>query len=147
MTTASDLIEYNRLFAEKVIRGPGAEVGKLQARFRPGPTTDVLYQDDEEGLRHYLVELTLHSPAASKIDTVEYHLDDTFYDPLRLSEDADTDFAVELLTYGNVEVEVIVRMGSHKYIQRAWLGRLLRNGHANNLTPTIEAAIKQIEAN
>lgn len=143
---SADVIKYARPFEENVLRGPGSAIGKWQALFRAGPYGHPSYEDDED-VRFYVVDITLHSPRASEIDSVEYRLDPTFYDPVRFSDDRDNDFSVELQTYGDFEVVVAVYKGKQKFIQKAYLSALLKNGYGSDPPPDVKAAIQRLVEN
>ena len=122
--------------------------GQLKARFRLDADGQPLYEDDDDGLRHYTIDLTLESPAAPDIDSVTYYMDDeTYWDPVAVSNDRDNDFTEEISSYGDFEVEVTVQMRKHAYKQRAWLSSLLEAGHAGDTSPAIREAINRIKGN
>lgn len=121
--------------------------GKLKARFQLDADGDPLYVEDD-GLRHYQLELTLESPRAAEIDSVTYILDDpTYYDPVAQSDDSDNDFREEITSYGDFQVLVRVQIGGHEYEQRAWLSNMLEEGYADQTTPSVRNALNRIKAN
>ena len=118
-------IDYTRAFIAHVN-------GELKARFRLDARGRPIYEQDEDDpdLRHYTIELSLESPIAPEIDTVTYYLDDeTYRDPVAVSNDRANEFTAEISSYGDFEVEVTVQIGKHAYKQRAWLSSLLEAGH------------------
>jgi hypothetical protein len=143
----SNRIVYTKPFREKV-------QGQLKARFRLDSDGKPMYEpdDEEEDLRHYTMDVSLETPRASEIKGVSYYMNDPSYvDPEGYSEDADNDFQEEIQSYGDVEILVTVEMtdqkSDHEYEQRAWLSNMLENGHADDMTPAIRAAIRRIKAN
>jgi len=134
-------IDYTRAFAKNV-------KGELGARFRLDPDGNPLYEDDDDGLRHYTIDLSLVSPMAQEIDSVTYFMDDeTYWDPEAVSNDRDNDFTEEISSYGDFEVEVTVQIGKNAYKQRAWLSTLLEAGHKADSSPAIRNAINRLKAN
>ena len=140
-TGNTDRVDYTPAFSRSV-------GGQLLARFRLDRDGDPECDVDDDGLRHYTIELFLTSPRADKIDEVKYVMDDpTYYDPVGYSDDSDNDFREVIQSYGEVPVVVKVKIGDRVYEQRAWLSNMLENGHAGNLTPAIAEAIRHIKAN
>lgn len=138
----TDVIEYAPSFA-KALAG-----GRLDARFRTAEDGRPVFREDEDGVRHYTVDVYLKTPNADKIQLVEYVIDDpTFYDPLGITTDAKDDFHHVIRTYGDVPIDVKVYMGSFVRVQRVWVSELLQNGHADDLTPAISDAIARIKTN
>ncbi len=90
----------------------------------------------------------LETPRGREIRGVPYYLDDPSYvDPKGYSDDADNQFLEEITSYGNVEIVVTVEMDGHEYKQRAWLSHMLENGHADDMTAPIRAAVQRIKVN
>ncbi|MCI0699887.1 MAG: hypothetical protein L0241_02215 [Planctomycetia bacterium] len=140
MNTA-DPIDYTRSFADNVR-------GQLYARFRLGPDGTPEFEEDEDGLRHYTIDVYLRSPRADEIYEVKYVMDDpTYYDPVGYSADATNDFHEVIQSYGEVPVVVTVQIGGRVYEQRAWLSQMLTNGHGAGTTPVIRDAIERIKKN
>jgi hypothetical protein len=137
----TDIITYTRPFAENV-------KGQLYARFRLDPEGIPEFQRDEDGLRHYTIDVYLHSPRANEIDEVKYIMDDpTYYDPVGYSTDKANDFREEIQSYGQVPVVVKVQIGNQVYEQRVWLSQMLENGHLKDTNPGIQSAIQRIKVN
>ncbi len=136
-------LRHTRAFANNV-------KGALEARFRLDAAGAPLFEPDDEDpeLRHYTIDLRLESPIAEDIESVTYFMEDeTYADPLRVSDDRDNDFTEEISSYGDLEVEVTVQVGAHVYKQRAWLSNLLQAGHEGDASPAILDAIERIKAN
>ena len=137
----TDRIEYTRAFAENV-------KGHVYARFRLDPSGVPEFEEEADGLRHYTIDIYLHSPRVSEIEEVTYILDDTTYiDPVRKSKDRANDFHEEVWSYGEVPIIVRVKLGGQVYEQRVWLSHLLMNGHTANMTPPIRSAIQTLKVN
>lgn len=134
-------ITYARSFRESVGEG-------LTARFKLDANGGPLYEKDEEGTKHYFIELRLHSPRAQEIDKVSYLLGETYYDPIRNSKDRDNDFCEEITSYGNYPIKVKVQIGSHLYVQESWLSELLEAGYAaGGANEVIRQALRDIKGN
>lgn len=137
----TDPIDYTRPFAEQV-------KGQLYARFRLGPDQLPEFEEDADGLRHYTIDVYLHSPRADEIEEVKYVMDDpTYYDPVGYSDDTVNDFHEVIQSYGEVPIIVKVQLGSRVYEQRTWLSQMLLNGHAKDMTPAVREAIDLIKKN
>jgi hypothetical protein len=142
-----DHIDYTKPFMENV-------KGQLKARFRLDPEGRPQFTE-HKGLRHYTIDVFLTTKRTKEIKCVHYYMDDPSYiDPNGYSDDADNEFREEISSYGDVEILVTVEMGSkEKYEQRAWLSKMLENGHASDVdmgTPksrAIRAALQRIRAN
>jgi hypothetical protein len=141
---ATDGIVYTEPFKESV-------QGRLKAQFRLDSDGQPMYEphDDDPRLRVYTIDVVLASPRAKEIKGVGYYMDDPSYvDPAGYSDDADNEFREEITSYGDVEIVVTVDMSNQKkYVQRAWLSNMLENGHADDMTPQIRAAIQRIQVN
>lgn len=141
MTPASDRIAYTGPFRQAV-------QGQLKAQFHLDADGKPIYELDDEEVRHYTMDVYLStSPAVAKqITRVKYFLDDpSFQSPTGSSDDAANEFRVEITSYGDVEIVVTVSLSGDNYQQRAWLSNMLENGHADNMTPAIRAAIQRIK--
>jgi hypothetical protein len=137
----TDPIDYSRTFREHV-------QGRLYARFHTDPKGEPEYEEDEEGLRHYTIDVHLESPRADEIDSVSYFMDDeTYVDPNGYSEDADNDFREVIESYGQVLIEVTVNLGGRDYKQRVWLSQMLQNGYGGETNAAILDAIERIRKN
>ena len=137
-----DVIDYKPSFSKAV-----GDDGRLFAFFRTR-NGDPVYREDEDGLRHFTVDVYLKSSHAKQIDLVEYVIDDpTFYDPLGLAYESKDDFHEVIRTYGDVPIDVKVYMGSFVRVQRVWLSELLQNGYADGMTESIRDALQRIKAN
>jgi hypothetical protein len=137
----ADPIDYTRPFADNVR-------GQLYARFRLGPDGAPEFEEDDDGLRHYTIDVYLRSPRAEEIYEVKYVMDDpTYYDPVGYSDDASNDFHEVIQSYGEVPVVVKVQIGTRVYEQRAWLSQMLTNGHGAETTTVIRDAIDRIKKN
>jgi hypothetical protein len=140
---AADRIDYTKPFREHV-------QGQLKARFRLDSEGEPMYEPhpDDRRLRVYTLDVFLDTPRASEIQGVSYYLDDpSFVDPEGYSDDADNQFREEITSYGDVEIVVTVEMDGHNYVQRAWLSNMLENGHADDMTPPVRAALQHIKVN
>ena len=141
---ATDRIDYTKPFKENV-------QGRLKAQFRVDSDGTPMYQphDEDPRLRVYTIDVFLATPRTKEIKRVKYYMDDDSYvDPDGYSDDADNEFREEITSYGDVEIVVTVEMSNHKkYEQRAWLSNMLENGHADEMTPAIRAAIQRIKVN
>jgi hypothetical protein len=141
---ATDRIAYAKPFQENV-------QGRLKARFRVDSDGVPMYEphDEDSRLRVYTIDVFLVTPRSQEIKGVKYYMDDESYlDPEGYSDDADNEFREEITSYGDVEIVVTVEMaGRKKYEQRAWLSNMLENGHADDMTPAIRAAIQRIKVN
>jgi len=140
---AVDSIVYTKPFRESV-------QGRLKAEFRLDSDKTPMYEPHNEDprLRVYTIDVFLATPLKKEIKGVKYYLDDPSYvDPEGYSYDADNEFRQEIASYGDVEIIVTVEMSDHKYEQRAWLSNMLENGHADDMTPAIRAAIQRIRVN
>lgn len=138
---AADRIDYNRAFKENV-------EGRLEARFRLDPDGEPMYEpdDDDKRRRHYMIDVFLVTPRAKEIKAVTFYMDDpSFGDPKGYSDDADNQFREEIASYGDVEIDVTVKMREHGYKQRAWLSNMLENGHAEDMNRAIRAALERIK--
>ena len=140
---AADRIDYNQPFRENV-------QGQLKATFRLGADFAPVSEPhpDDRRLLVYTIDAFLDSPRASQIDRVEYFLDDPSYeDPKGYSNDRSNQFRKEITSYGDVEVLVTVYLDGLNYQQRAWLSNMLENGHADDMTAPIWAALERIRVN
>jgi hypothetical protein len=141
---ATDRIAYTEPFKESV-------EGRLKARFRVDSDGTPMYEshDEDPRLRVYTIDVFLATPRTKEIKGVKYYMDDDSYvDPEGYSDDASNEFREEITSYGDVEIVVTVEMSNHKkYEQRAWLSNMLENGHADDMTPAIRAAIQRIKVN
>ena len=108
----SDAIDYDPPFAANVS-------GRLYARFHLGPNKAPEFEADRDGLRHYPIDLFLHSPHAAEIPEVQYVMDDPSYiDPVGRSTDRANDFREEIWSYGEVQILVRVTIGDRTFEQR-----------------------------
>lgn len=141
---ATDRIVYTDPFKENV-------QGRLKARFRIDSDGMPMYDphDEDRRLRIYTIDVFLATPRTKEIRGVEYYMDDDSYvDPEGYSDDADNEFREEITSYGDVDIVVTVEMSNHKkYEQRAWLSNMLENGHADDMTLPIRAALQRIKVN
>jgi hypothetical protein len=139
---APDRIDYTKPFRDNV-------EGQLKARFRLDAEGEPMYErhPDDRRLRVYTIDVFLETPRASAIKGVTYFMDDpSFVDPEGFSDDADNQFQEEITSYGDVEIVVTVEMADgHQYVQRAWLSNMLENGHADDMTPPVRAALERIK--
>jgi hypothetical protein len=137
----NDVIPYTPAFAKAV-------GGRVFGRFRTAGNGDPVYREDEDGTRHYTVDVYLESPNADRIDLVEYIIGDrTFHVPKGFSEDPSDHFHEVIRTYGDVPIDVKVYMGIFVRVQQVWLSELLQNGHAGDTNPAVLDAIARIKAN
>jgi hypothetical protein len=142
-SSAPDRIDYTKPFVENV-------QGQLKARFQLDSEKEPMFETypDDPRLRVYTIDVFLESKQAKDIKGVTYYLDDPSYvDPQGYSNDADNQFREEIASYGDVEILVTVEIGSHRYEQRAWLSNMLENGHTDDMTPPIRAALQRIKVN
>ncbi len=140
---AADRILYTKPFRENV-------QGQLKACFRLDAERNPLYEShpDDRRLRVYTIDVFLETPRAREIKGVTYYMDDpSFTDPEGYSDDADNQFREEITSYGDVEIVVTVEMGRQEYQQRAWLSNMLENGHADDMTTAVRAALERIRVN
>ena len=132
--------------------GPFREIlqGRLKARFRLDADQNPEYEPypGDPSLRVYTIDVYLVTPLAPAIQGVTYYMNDESYlDPDGYSKDAANEFREEVTSYGDVEIVVTVEMAEHEYKQRAWLSNMLENGHADDMSPAIRAAIQRIKVN
>ena len=103
-------------------------------------------ESGESDRRHY--NITLHTKAPSGTESVLYTLDPTYFDPVREVQRSERpDFAEEITSYGDYEIQIATSGSSHNLPNREWLSDALRRGHASELTsnPAILGAIEDIE--
>ncbi len=133
MNDQLDRIDYTPAFTEYV-------KGRLYARFQLDANGEPEFEPDgdDPDLRHYTIDLYLRSPRASEIDGVEYYMNDpTYWDPEGYSEDEANDFHEVIESYGDVPIDVTVRIIGREYKQRAWLAAMLVNGYLGEMGPAV----------
>jgi hypothetical protein len=141
-TLTKDGIDYDPNFTENV-------QGQLIARFRTDSDGVPLFEEDEDGTKHYVIDISLRSPKKSSIDKVVYLMEDPSFadDPKAVSKNRAMDFKQGVSSYGDVPVLVSVEMDGEVYEQRAWLSNMLTNGYAGQPEPAVQSAIKRLKIN
>jgi hypothetical protein len=94
-------------------------------------------------LKHYRMRLSLDQPPSDTY-AVTYALHETYYDPVRESRDKASGFGENLTSYGDFTVQAKVRTRDGVLNVAAPLSGALANGHSQDLTPAITAAIEDI---
>jgi hypothetical protein len=98
-----------------------------------------------DSLDHYKVRLFLDTQNP-EVESVTYNLDPTYYDPVRESRDPDSQFSIELTTYGDYPVTVDAQVGNEIVREVKPLAELLEQTHQETASPEIESALKYIAA-
>lgn len=80
-----------------------------------------------------------------EVKRVVYHLDPSYYDPVREARDKKNDFEIETTTYGDYSILVDVQVGSENVRQQIKVSDLLKETYKESLTEAIAKAIKAIE--
>ena len=93
--------------------------------------------------KHYWIKLEIEG-APDDTYAVNYRLDDSYPDPVRESHNQSAGFAEELTSYGDYTLQAKIRRQSHIETVATDLSRALARGHADTLSPAIQAALRDI---
>jgi pYEATS domain-containing protein involved in immunity len=96
-----------------------------------------------DSLNHYRIRLFLDTPNPD-VESVTYNLDPTYYDPVRESTDRDSQFGVEITTYGDYPVTVDAQVRGEIVREVVPLAKLLKQAYEDSTTPEISSALSYI---
>jgi hypothetical protein len=119
--------------------------GKIAARFKLDKDGKPRYLISG-GLKNYLIDLYVES-ASPDLGSVTYKLDNSYYDPIRESDNRDNSFMEEITSYGDYPVLVEAQLGRRLVAEKINLSSLLEEGHKGAQDkPEILAAINDIKS-
>ena len=100
--------------------------------------------EDEEGATHYEIKLSMEG-LSDDVYSVTYVLDESYYEQVNEVREK-PDFALEITSYGDYEVQAMIRKKGSLEAASVWLSDALKRSHPNP-NQEIKKALADIEEN
>jgi hypothetical protein len=97
------------------------------------------------GDRHYAIKLSTKE-VPDDTYAVTYFLHDSYYDPVRESQEKKTDFAEDLTSFGDYEIKAKIRAKNSSVLISRQLSDALKETHGSSNDPDIKKALQKIES-
>jgi hypothetical protein len=95
---------------------------------------------------NYRIKLTV-TGAPAKTHAVTYYLHETYYDAIREVRNRKTNYAENITSYGDYEVQVKIRTPTQPYVVKRTLLDALRERHGESTNPSIQKALRDLAEN
>ncbi len=122
---------------------------------KPAPVIKAVFELDEKGQplfvkgadhKHYRIRLHVENVPEDTY-AVTYLLDESYYNPVREARDRAAGFTEELTSYGDYDLQAKIRSREGTAAVTTKLSAALEAGHADEVSPQIESALKDIRGN